>query len=106
MLALAREKAAERRLEKRWIDGGCQASMVAGAQTELAVTLELASRPPGGVGCTVLPRRWEVVRTFAWLGRNRRLCKDAVASHAIGEAVIRAASGMTMLRGLAPHQTS
>jgi putative transposase len=38
--------------------------------------LEIVSRPADARGFVVVPRRWAVERTFAWLGRNRRLSKD------------------------------
>lgn len=39
-------------------------------------TIEIVERPPGVKGFQLLPRRWVVERTFAWLGRSRRLAKD------------------------------
>jgi transposase len=39
-------------------------------------TLEIVKRPPNAEGFTLLPRRWVVERTIAWLNRNRRLAKD------------------------------
>jgi transposase len=39
-------------------------------------TIEIVQRPPGVKGFQLLPRRWVVERTFAWLGRSRRLAKD------------------------------
>lgn len=39
-------------------------------------TIEIIQRPPGTKGFQPLPRRWVVERTFAWLGRCRRLAKD------------------------------
>lgn len=38
--------------------------------------LEVVLRPPASKGFVLLPRRWVVERTFAWLGRNRRLAKS------------------------------
>jgi len=39
-------------------------------------TIEVVKRPHGATGFLVIARRWGVVRTFAWLGRCRRLAKD------------------------------
>jgi putative transposase len=38
--------------------------------------LAIVERTPGTHGFSVLPRRWVVERSFAWLSRNRRLAKD------------------------------
>src|SRR5262249_40096898 len=38
--------------------------------------LHVVSRPAGAEGFVRLPQRWVVERTFAWLGRSRRLAKD------------------------------
>ena len=45
-------------------------------QHALPWRLEIVSRPPGAKGFVLLPKRWVVERTFAWLGRSRRLSKD------------------------------
>lgn len=39
-------------------------------------TIEVVKRSDTAKGFQVIPRRWVVERTFAWLGRNRRLAKD------------------------------
>ena len=49
----------------------------------------------------VLPKRWIVERTFAWLGRWRRLSKDYEQSPRMSETVIRIAMIGIMLRRLA-----
>lgn len=43
-------------------------------------TIEIIKRPDAAKGFEVLPRRWVVERTIAWLNRNRRLAKDFEAS--------------------------
>ena len=40
------------------------------------VDLEISLRPRHKKGFVLLPQRWLVERTFAWLGRSRRLSKD------------------------------
>ena len=39
-------------------------------------TIEIIRRSDTAKGFEVLPRRWMVERTLAWLNRNRRLAKD------------------------------
>jgi putative transposase len=46
------------------------------AQENLPWELQVVSRPEGAKGFVLLPKRWVVERTFAWLGRARRLSKD------------------------------
>jgi putative transposase len=103
-LVLAKAKAARRRLAKIWLDGGYQAGIVRWAQAELGYALEVVERPPGTKGFAVLPRRWVVERSFAWIGRYRRLSKEYEALTATSEGMIWAAFGGTMLRRLVRRQ--
>jgi transposase len=50
------------------------------------LSIEIVKRPPGVTGFVVIARRWVVERTFAWLGRCRRLAKDWEASIASADA--------------------
>ncbi len=52
-------------------------------------------------GFELLPRRWVVERTLAWLNRNRRLAKDFEASIASAEAWLYMASLQLLMRRLA-----
>ena len=65
--------------------------------------LEIVSKPHGQRGFDPLPRRWAVERTFAWLGRNRRLSKDYEELAETTEAWCYAAMTRLMLRRLAPQ---
>src|SRR3712207_7789595 len=51
-------------------------------------------------GFQVLPRRWVVERTFAWLGHARRLAKDYERLPETAVAMIHAAMSRIMLRRL------
>jgi putative transposase len=63
--------------------------------------LEVVERDPQVKGFQVLPKRWVVERTFAWLGRNRRLSKDYEFLPARSETWIYAAMSFLMTRRLA-----
>jgi putative transposase len=54
-----------------------------------------------GSSFVVLPRRWVVERTFAWLDRYRRLSKDYEALPVVSEAFIYVASIHLLIRRLA-----
>jgi transposase len=83
-------------------DGG-----YAGAKLETALaalgtwTLEIVKRSDVGKGFELLPRRWVVERTLAWLNRNRRLAKDFEALVETAAAWLVLASVKLLLRRLA-----
>lgn len=65
------------RLEHVWADGGYRGQSLAEfAQQQCGWRLQIVDKPTGQKYFSVLPRRWVVERTFAWLGRYRRLAKD------------------------------
>lgn len=64
-------------------------------------TLEIIKRTDDMAGFAVPPRRWVVERTFAWLGRNRRLAKDFETAIATAEAWLFLASVQLITRRLA-----
>jgi putative transposase len=65
------------------------------------VRLEIVKRPEGIKGFLLLPKRWIVERTFAWLSRYRRLSKDYEFLTQTSEAMIRVAMIHLMVRRLA-----
>ncbi len=66
-------------------------------------TIEIIKRSDSAKGFEVLPRRWVVERTFAWLGRSRRLAKDWEKSIASAEAWILVAHIRLLTRRLARY---
>jgi transposase len=68
--------------------------------------IEIVKRSDQASGFTVLPRRWVVERTFAWLSRNRRLAKDFEGTLASSEAWVYLASVQLLARRLARTTTN
>jgi putative transposase len=67
----------------------------------LGFSIELVKRPRGTQGFVVLPKRWIVERTFAWIGRSRRHSKDYERNPETSEAMIYISMIQLMLRRLA-----
>ncbi len=87
-------------LKKLWVDAGYEGVVAAMAYHRLNLTLEVVARPPATKGFVPLPRRWVIERTFAWLGRYRRLSKDYEYLVSSSKAMIYLAMSNLMLNRL------
>ena len=100
MIQLACRKSS--RLQKLWVDCGYQDGYTALlARYHFNCDLEVVRRAKESKGWQLLPRRWVVERTFAWLGRFRRLSKDYEFLAESSEAMIYGCMMTLMLRRLA-----
>lgn len=100
-------------VKKIWADSGYQGAELQEAALKKGKDLEIVKRPPGRIriyndewkaewipierGFTVLPRRWVVERTFAWIGRYRRMSKDYEYLTKSSETMIYLSMTKTML---------
>lgn len=102
------------RLRHLWVDAGYSGKGADWVRQTLGWTVEVVKRPqrwvwlpegaeppPMPTGFQVLKRRWVVERTFAWLGRYRRLSKDYEGLPASEEAWIYLATTNLLVRRLA-----
>ena len=89
-------------LRKLYADGGYQGPEFRGAVKKVLarIHVEIVKRSDCAKEFIVLPKRWIVERTFAWLGRCRRLAKDWENLNRKGLAFLRLASIRLMLRKL------
>jgi putative transposase len=85
-------------VERIFADRGYQGERV---RLTSPVPVEIVRPRPGQIGFAVQPRRWVVERTFAWLGRNRRLWKDAETTIASSTAFLHAAAANVLIRRIA-----
>ena len=89
-------------LQKLFADGGYQGPRVpqGSGERHARLSVEIVKRSDTAKGFEVLPRRWVVERTFAWLDRCRRLAKDFENLNRTALAFLRLASIRLMLRKL------
>lgn len=89
-------------LLKLYADGGYQgAAFQAGLRRVCKqIEIEIVKRSDHAAGFTVLPKRWIVERTIAWLNRCRRLAKDWECLTRKALAFLHLASIRIMLRKL------
>jgi putative transposase len=73
-------------------------------QVQLPWRLEIVSRPEGAKGVVLLPKRWVVERSFAWLGRARRLSKDYERRTDSSACMVRLRALQVLLHRSAPKQ--
>ena len=92
------------RLKLIWADGGYAGKLVGWARRMGKWTLQIVQRDATKRYFEVLPHRWIVERTFAWLARYRRLSKDYEVLPQTSETLIRIAMINLMLHRLCPER--
>lgn len=92
-------------LRKVFADGGYQGPIFEQGVSRLLtqMQIEIVKRSDAAKGFVVLPRRWVVERTLAWLGRCRRLAKDFENRTRNGLSFLKLASIRLMVRRLCNH---
>jgi putative transposase len=88
------------RLLKIWADKGYQGDLELWFDEHWQIELEIVAADKDQKGFAVQPRRWVVERTFAWLGKYRRLSKDFERDCRSSEGWIYLASIRTLLKRL------
>jgi len=91
------------RMRLIWADQAYAGDLIAGVwalRPWRNVRLAIVKRPEGTRGFLFLPKRWIVERTFAWLGRYRRLSKDDESVTQTRATMLRVAMIHLMVRRL------
>jgi transposase len=92
---------ARRRIRLAWADGGYAGKVQPWAATYLKLTVQIVRRPDDLHTFAVLPRRWVVERTLAWITSYRRCARDYERLPAHHEAMVLWAMIILMTRRLA-----
>jgi putative transposase len=87
-----------------WADGGYAGRLPDWAKAAGGWVLQVVKRDDDLAGFVVLPKRWIVERTFAWLNRHRRLSKDYETLPENSETLIRLAMIDLMAHRLHPER--
>ena len=99
LLALLRERFSTITLV--WADGGYAGRLVIWSKKVLALTVQVVKRTDDLAGFKVLPRRWVVERTFAWISKHRRCVRDYETLPEHHETMVYISMIMVMSRRLA-----
>ena len=89
------------RIGRVWADSAYAGALISWAKQHLDTNLEIVKRNDAQRGFVLLPRRWVVERTLAWLVRHRRLARDYERRHESHEELVRWAMTRLMTRRLA-----
>ena len=100
-LLFSRLGGACKKLRLIWVDGNYRGQLLDWVAERFHFRLRPVLRPEEQKGFAVLPRRWVVERTFAWLNHHRRLSKDYERQESTSETMIRIVMIRLMLRRLA-----
>ena len=88
-------------IERVFADGGYQGPKAAAAAALTGTwIIDIVKRPDTAIGFEVVPKRWIVERTLAWISRCRRLTRDFERYSRTVAAFIRLAMIRIMLRRL------
>lgn len=86
-------------IQKLYADAGYRGTFVAEAADNLGIEVDIVSRN-GSKSWEILPKRWIVERTFAWLNNSRRLSKDYEKTTDSAEAMTRISHIHTLMKRL------
>ncbi len=100
-LLLSRLKGACKKLRRIWVDGAYRGLLLEWVLLHFKFVLQPVLRSDEQKGFVVLPRRWVVERTFAWITQCRRLSLDYEELAQSSEAMIYIAMTRLMVRRLA-----
>lgn len=88
-------------VKKIWADGAYSGTeLMAWVKAQFDCALEVVKKEKAGKGFQVIPRRWVVERTLAWLSRYRRLNRDYERNPKSSESRVYIASSRLILRRL------
>ena len=89
------------RLKLIWADGAYAGEKLRRwCEEHTGWRLEVVPRDPSSSAFEVLPRRWVVERSLAWIGRNRQLAKDYERKVQTSECLMKVATIRLMLARL------
>jgi putative transposase len=88
-----------------WADSGYAGQLVDWAHTTWRIGVDIVRKLTGQTTFIVLPRRWVIERTLAWITRHRRTVRDYERDPAHHAAFVHWSMTIVMTRRLARHRT-